>query len=190
MKIILSLFLACSLLGELGSEEIDKPNVLLIAVDDLNDWIGCLDGHPQTFTPNIDRLAQGGLKFGPTHRLDTASRVDLIDGHLAAKATLTAAISQATTDWVYQANFYGGRLRQQKARCAESGSSGTSLQDQTTGYTDIRRHGNSSMKKLWVELNCSIHRTIRYTVQQSFCEVKRRFLKFLKFKVSTFFHSD
>jgi len=42
MRIILSLFLTCSLLGKLGSEEIDKPNVLLIAVDDLNNWIGCL----------------------------------------------------------------------------------------------------------------------------------------------------
>ena len=37
MRIILSLFLACSLFGEPVSEEIDKPNVLLIAVDDLND---------------------------------------------------------------------------------------------------------------------------------------------------------
>jgi hypothetical protein len=81
---------------------------------------------------------------------------------------------------VHQTNLNGSWLRQQKARCAESGSGGTSLQDQTAGYADIRRHGNSSMKKLWVELNCSIYRTIGYTVQQSFCEVKRRFLKFVK----------
>jgi hypothetical protein len=24
----------------------DRPNVLFIAIDDLNDWVGCLDGHP------------------------------------------------------------------------------------------------------------------------------------------------
>ena len=24
------------------------PNVLFIAVDDLNDWVGCMKGHPQT----------------------------------------------------------------------------------------------------------------------------------------------
>ena len=41
----------------------EKPNVLLIVVDDLNDWIGCLGGHPQTQTPNIDRLAESGLLF-------------------------------------------------------------------------------------------------------------------------------
>jgi arylsulfatase A-like enzyme len=41
----------------------DKPNVLFIAVDDLNDWIGCLGGHPQAKTPNIDRLAKRGVLF-------------------------------------------------------------------------------------------------------------------------------
>jgi arylsulfatase A-like enzyme len=41
----------------------DKPNVLFIAVDDLNDWIGCLGGHPQTKTPNMDALAARGVNF-------------------------------------------------------------------------------------------------------------------------------
>ena len=40
-----------------------KPNVLFIAVDDLNDWVGALGGHPQARTPNIDRLAARGLLF-------------------------------------------------------------------------------------------------------------------------------
>jgi arylsulfatase A-like enzyme len=39
------------------------PNVLFIAVDDLNDWIGCLGGHLQTKTPNFDRLAASGVLF-------------------------------------------------------------------------------------------------------------------------------
>lgn len=39
------------------------PNVLFIAVDDLNDWISCLGGHPQTKTPNFDRLAASGVLF-------------------------------------------------------------------------------------------------------------------------------
>lgn len=41
----------------------DQPNVLFIAIDDLNDWIGCLGGHPQTLTPNLDRLASKGQLF-------------------------------------------------------------------------------------------------------------------------------
>jgi len=40
-----------------------KPNVLFIAIDDLNDWIGALGGHPQARTPNLDRLAKRGVLF-------------------------------------------------------------------------------------------------------------------------------
>lgn len=44
-----------------------KPNVLFIALDDLNDWTGCLGGHPQARTPNIDRLARSGMLFNNAH---------------------------------------------------------------------------------------------------------------------------
>ena len=44
-----------------------KPNVLLISIDDLNDWVGCLGGHPQAKTPNIDRLAKMGTLFSNAH---------------------------------------------------------------------------------------------------------------------------
>lgn len=40
-----------------------RPNVLFLVVDDLNDWVGCLGGHPQARTPNIDRLAASGVLF-------------------------------------------------------------------------------------------------------------------------------
>lgn len=40
-----------------------RPNVLFIAVDDLNDWVGVLGGHPDAKTPNIDRLAARGVLF-------------------------------------------------------------------------------------------------------------------------------
>ncbi len=41
----------------------EHPNVLFIAVDDLNDWTGFLGGHPQTQTPNLDALARRGMFF-------------------------------------------------------------------------------------------------------------------------------
>lgn len=44
-----------------------KPNVLFIAIDDLNDWVGCLSGHPQSKTPNLDRLAASGVLFDNAH---------------------------------------------------------------------------------------------------------------------------
>ncbi len=45
------------------AEPDDRPNVLLIAIDDLNDWVECLSGHADTKTPNIDRLAERGVLF-------------------------------------------------------------------------------------------------------------------------------
>ncbi len=44
-----------------------RLNVLFIAIDDLNDWIGCLGGHPDAKTPNLDRLAQRGVLFTSAH---------------------------------------------------------------------------------------------------------------------------
>jgi len=40
-----------------------RPNVLFIAVDDLNHWVGYLGRNPQTITPNIDKLAARGVRF-------------------------------------------------------------------------------------------------------------------------------
>ncbi len=45
----------------------DRPNVIIIILDDLNDWVGCLGGHPQSLTPNIDRLAARGVLFSNAH---------------------------------------------------------------------------------------------------------------------------
>lgn len=45
----------------------DRTNILFIAVDDLNDWVGFLHGHPQTRTPNMDRLAARGVVFANAH---------------------------------------------------------------------------------------------------------------------------
>jgi arylsulfatase A-like enzyme len=50
-----------------SAAESSKPNVLLVSIDDLNDWVGCLGGHPQAKTPNIDRLAEMGTLFANGH---------------------------------------------------------------------------------------------------------------------------
>lgn len=44
-----------------------KPNVLFIAVDDLNSWLGCLNNYSNTKTPNIDHLASQGVLFSNAH---------------------------------------------------------------------------------------------------------------------------
>jgi arylsulfatase A-like enzyme len=45
----------------------ERPNVLMIVFDDLNDYIGVLKGHPQAKTPHIDRLARSGVLFANAH---------------------------------------------------------------------------------------------------------------------------
>ncbi len=58
----------CAGLGSSAfANEKKKPNILMICIDDLNDWIGCMAGHPQTKTPNIDRLAARGTLFTNAH---------------------------------------------------------------------------------------------------------------------------
>ncbi len=45
----------------------ERPNVLFIAVDDLNNWIGCMGGYSNSKTPNIDQLAAQGVLFTNAH---------------------------------------------------------------------------------------------------------------------------
>ncbi len=59
------------------------PNILFIAIDDQNDWIGCLGGHPQAKTPHIDALAARGTLFTNAHcqaPLCNPSRSSLLTG--------------------------------------------------------------------------------------------------------------
>ena len=66
-----------------GRQEGKRPNVLMICIDDLNDWVGCLEGHPQVQTPNIDRLAKRGTLFTNAHcqaPLCNPSRTSLMTG--------------------------------------------------------------------------------------------------------------
>lgn len=59
------------------------PNVLFIAIDDLNDWTGNLGGHPNALTPNLDALGERGVVFTRTYcpaPLCNASRAALLTG--------------------------------------------------------------------------------------------------------------
>ena len=61
----------------------DRPNVLFIAIDDLNDWVGHLGGHSQVKTPYIDRLAERGVFFANAHcpaPICVPSRTSLLTG--------------------------------------------------------------------------------------------------------------
>ena len=64
-------------------EALERPNVLFIAVDDLNDWIEPLGGHPQARTPNLNRLADQAVTFTRAYTASPAcnpSRTALLTG--------------------------------------------------------------------------------------------------------------
>ncbi len=65
MKPLTTLLLVSVCLGSAAfsfAGEATRPNVLFLISDDLNNSLGCY-GHPQTQTPNIDRLAARGVRF-------------------------------------------------------------------------------------------------------------------------------
>ncbi len=53
--------------GQNLSLDDSNPNVLFIAIDDLNDWLGVMGGHPDAITPHMDKLAAGGILFQNAH---------------------------------------------------------------------------------------------------------------------------
>lgn len=91
-RTLLSLFLILGMNLEVWSQDQsgaksepvrERPNVLFIAVDDLNHWVTHLKRNPQAKTPNIDRLAQMGMTFSRAYCAAPAcepSRAALMSG--------------------------------------------------------------------------------------------------------------
>src|SRR6185369_13036666 len=63
LVVLLAVYLLCP--AQIAAQT--APNVLFIAIDDLNDWASCLGGHSQARTPNLDRLAASGTLFSNAH---------------------------------------------------------------------------------------------------------------------------
>ena len=64
-KVLTVIFLVT--LPVLALAESSRPNLLFIAIDDMNDWAGFLDTHPQVQTPHMDSLADRGVSFTNAH---------------------------------------------------------------------------------------------------------------------------
>ena len=98
--------LAASLLVVLSAQDTARRDVLFIAVDDLNDWVGVLGGHPQARTPNIDALAARGMTFLNAHSpsaLCNPSRTALLTGLRPS----TSGVYGNNEDWRTMDRFSG-----------------------------------------------------------------------------------
>lgn len=75
-----------------------RPNVLFIALDDLNDWIEVLDPSAPIRTPNIERLAKRGMLFTCAYCASAAcnpSRTAILTG----LRPTTSGVYGNKTDW-------------------------------------------------------------------------------------------
>lgn len=73
--------------GSCGGQPMESPNILIIMVDDMGySDLGCYGGEVQT--PNIDRLAQQGVRFTQMHNCARCcpSRASLLTGHYPRQA--------------------------------------------------------------------------------------------------------
>lgn len=86
--------------GDAGIHESrSRPNVLFIVIDDMNDYAGCLGGHPDAITPAIDRLAAQGMLLTNAHcpsPVCNPSRVAFLTG----VAPWKSGIHHHTDPWV------------------------------------------------------------------------------------------
>ncbi len=67
----------------LTAQTANRPNVLMISLDDLNDWIEPMGGHPQALTPNLASFANEAITFQNAYCASPScnpSRVALMTG--------------------------------------------------------------------------------------------------------------
>ncbi|MBC7653350.1 MAG: sulfatase [Oligoflexus sp.] len=72
----------------LSTQAQEKPNVIFLIIDDLNDWVAISEKFPMVKTPNIDRLASKGTYFTKAYSqapLCGPSRASFLSGLLPSK---------------------------------------------------------------------------------------------------------
>lgn len=83
MKILLLILASIVATFSTSHAKDTKPNVLMISIDDLNDWTGYLGGYPSVSTPHLDALAGQGRVFTNAHcaiPVCSSSRVSVMSG--------------------------------------------------------------------------------------------------------------
>lgn len=82
--------LLISLQGVIAAQQAPPPNVLFVAIDDLNDWVSLFGGHPAAKTPHLDRFASdGAIVFQNAHGAGSIcgpSRSAMLSGFMPSRS--------------------------------------------------------------------------------------------------------
>jgi arylsulfatase A-like enzyme len=106
----------------------------MIAVDDMNDWIGPM-GNPYVKTPNLDRLARRGITFQNAHTVGifcAPSRAAIFTGRLPS----TTGIYEETPSFVQRPDLRPLQVAFQESGYATYGTG--KLYHHTAGFLDRR----------------------------------------------------
>lgn len=97
-----SLVLVVNLSTIKASEQVQKPNVIMISVDDMNDWVSCLNDYQMVKTPNLDKLAEMGTLFTNAYcaaPLCNPSRTAIFTGMSPARTGIVNNARNKTGAW-------------------------------------------------------------------------------------------
>jgi len=137
--LLLGLFSSLLFLIPADAFAAERPNVLFIAVDDLNHWVGYTGRNKQLPTPNIDRLSAMGVSFTKAYCTAPAcepSRASLMSGkrpsttgcykngdiwtkHLDPKTTLNRTFKDAGYRTMARGKIYHGHSNAKDPRFAK-----------------------------------------------------------------------
>ena len=84
-------FLIITIVTACAPDKEQKPNVLFITVDDLNDWLGITKAHPLIKTPNLDRFFESAVYFSNAHCATPICQ--------ASRNAMLTGMAPSTTGW-------------------------------------------------------------------------------------------
>lgn len=148
----------------------EKLNVVLIAVDDMNNDLGCY-GHPLVKSPNIDRLAARGVRFDRAYcqyPVCNPSRVSMLSG-LRPDTTRIMDLQTPPRTYLKDVVFLPQYFRQQGYYTAHVGKifhTGDAFEDPPSWDMEIRETGKHPPDSAVVRAQ-KISRPEKYTIEWS-----------------------
>jgi uncharacterized sulfatase len=149
LTVIFLVVLAVTILPS-AVQSAEKLNILLIAVDDMNNNLGCY-GHKIVKSPNIDRLARRGVRFDRAYcqyPVCNASRVSMLSG-LRPDTTRIMDLQTPPRTYLKDVVFLPQYFRGQGYHAAHVGKifhTGPDFEDPPSWDVEIRETGKSPPK--------------------------------------------